>query len=331
MGYRAIGCIVTLILSLLATPLAAETPPAGTVPHIGWLRQGPLSEPLREAFRQGLRDMGYVEGQNLIIEYRFHEGQAERLRDLAAELVRLRVDALVTNATAATAAARDATQTIPIVFGGVGDPVGSGFVASLSRPGGNITGVSGQVADLMEQSFQLLKEVAPGATRVAGLITVPTLDDPIITPFVQAMQEAARSVGVQLHILHVPDPPNDLERAFATLADQPADALYILTNPQFRAYRSQMVELVAKSRLPAIYATRDYVDAGGLMAYSADVLEQQRRAGNLVGKILHGAKPADLPVEQPTKFKLVLNLKTAKALGITMPPSLLLLADEVIR
>jgi putative ABC transport system substrate-binding protein len=239
-----------------------------------------------------------------------------------------------TTRTATTAAARDATQTIPIVFGGVGDPVGSGFVASLPRPGGNITGVSGQVTDLMEKSFQLLKEVVPGATRVAGLLGGASLDDPIIKPFVKAMQEAARSVGVHLHLLHVPAPPNaleDLERAFATLAHQPADALYILTDPILDTYQRQIVDLVAKSRLPAIYPTPAYIAAGGLMSYQADLVELQRRTGNLVGKILQGAKPADLPVEQPMQFKLVINLKTAQALGLTIPPTLLFQADEVIR
>jgi putative ABC transport system substrate-binding protein len=334
MWRSSIGVIVTLALVILVAPFAADAQPAGKVARIGWLRQGALAEPSRllDEFRQELRDMGYVEGQNLVIEYRFNEGKAERLRDLAAELVRLKVDVIVTIGTPPTAAARDATQTIPIVFGGVGDPVGSGFVASLPRPGGNITGVSGQVTDLMEKSFQLLKEVVPGATRVAGLLGGPNLDDPIIKPFVQSMQEAARSVGVHLHILHVPDPPNaleDLERTFASLAHQPADALYILTNPILDTYRRQIVDLVAKSRLPAIYSTRGYVVAGGLMSYQA--FDLNRRTGNLVGKILQGAKPADLPVEQPMKFNLVINLKTAQAMGLTIPPTLLFQADEVIR
>ncbi|MBI3325658.1 MAG: ABC transporter substrate-binding protein [Nitrospinae bacterium] len=236
MKRRTIGLITTLALVILVGLFAADAQPAGKVPRIGWLRQGALAEPTLDEFRQGLRDMGYVEGQNIVIEYRFNEGKAdlELFRDLAAELVRLGVDVIVTNGTPPTRAARDATQTIPIVFGGVGDPVGSGFVASLPRPGGNITGLSGQTTDLMEKSFQLLKEVVPGATRVAGLMGGPALDDPIVKPFVKSMQEAARSVGVHLHILHVPDPPNDLEdleRAFAALAHQPAEALYILTNP----------------------------------------------------------------------------------------------------
>jgi putative ABC transport system substrate-binding protein len=334
MRRSVIGLITTLVLVILVALLAADAQPVGKVPRIGWLRQGSLAEPsqIRDGFRQGLRDLGYVAGQNLVIEYRFNEGKAELLRDLAAELVRLRVDVLVTNGTPPTAAARDATQTIPIVFGAVGDPVGSGFVASLPRPGGNITGVSGQVSDLMEKSFQLLKEVAPGATRVAGLMGGPNLDDPIVKPFVQAMQEAARSVGIHLHILHVPDPPNDLERAFAALAHQPADALYILSDPILQAHHlRQIVDLVARSRLPATYSSRVYVDAGGLMASQANSFEQHRQAGNLVGKILQGAKPADLPVEQPTKFKLVINLQTAQELGLTIPPTLLFQADEVIR
>ena len=218
MRLHTVGCVVTLALAILVAPLAADAQPAREVPRIGWLRQGVLTEPsqIRDGFRQGLRDMGYVEGQNLVIESRFNEGKAALLRDFAAELVRLRVDVIVTNGTAPTAAARNATQTIPIVFGGVGDPVGSGFVASLPRPSGNITGVSGQVSDLMEKSFQLLKEVAPAATRIAGLSRGP-LDDPLVKPFVQSMQEAARSVGVHVHILEVLDPPHDLERAFATL------------------------------------------------------------------------------------------------------------------
>jgi putative ABC transport system substrate-binding protein len=321
-------------LVVLVAPFAAEAQRTSKVPRIGWLRQGALPESslFLNEFRQGLRDLGYVEGQNVVIEYRFNEGKEERLRDLAAELVRLRVDVIVTNGTPPTEAARDATQTIPIVFGGVGDPVGSGFVASLPRPGGNITGVSDQTTDLMEKSFQLLKEVVPGATRVAGLLGGRSLDDPIVQPFVQSMQEAARAVGVQLHILHVPSPPNaleDLEGAFASLAHQPADALYILASRILETYRSQIVDLVAKSRLPAIYPSRGYVVAGGLMSY--DAWDVARRTGNLVGKVLQGAKPADLPVEQPMKFRLVINLKTAQAMGLTIPPTLLFQADEVIR
>ncbi len=320
MKRRIIGLIVTLALVILVAPLAADAQPAGKVPRIGWLRQGPLNEPLRDAFRQGLRDVGYVEGQNLVIEYRFNEGNVELLRNLAAELVRLRVDVIVTGATPTTAAARDATQTIPIVFCAVGDPVGQGFVASLPRRGGNITGVCLQGCDLIEKSFQLLKEVAPAATRVAGLTSAANLDDPLAKPCVKAMQEAAQSVGVRLHILQVPDPSNDLERTFAALTDQRADALFILGDVVLLPYRRQIVDLVDKSRLPAIYTTRAYVVAGGLMSYEANRFERHRRTGNLVGKILKGAKPADLPVEQPTKFELVINLKTAQALGLTIPP-----------
>jgi putative ABC transport system substrate-binding protein len=275
--------------------------------------------------------MGYIEGQNLVIEYRSGKGALEPLPALAAELVRLPVDVLLTTGIAATLAAKEATSTIPIVFNAVNDPIGMGLITSWAKPGGHITGVAAAGLDFNAGKLvELLKEVVPAATRVAVLVDPDNPVWRIVRP--KMLQDALQGSGVHLHFLEVRQPtPEALERAFATLAQEGVEALYIGGDRSFDPYRTQLVELVAATRLPAIYADAPYVQVGGLMAYNVDWTVMLRRAGIMVGKILGGAKPADIPAEYPTKFRLTINLKTAQALGITIPPSLLLLADEVIQ
>ena len=284
-------------------------------------------DPAVEDFRQGLRDLGYVEGQNLRIEYRYAEGNEERLHDLAAELVRLQVEVIVAGGSAPTRAAQHATRTIPIVMNS-GEPVGLGFVASLARPGGNITGMSNFSADLPGKQLELLKEVVPQSARVA-VLTNPV--HPSHGPELEHLAVAAKELGVQLHVvpLHSPD---EVGGAFAALTREGAEALVVLGEPLLiDRIISAIVDLAAQHRLPAIYRWRIQVQAGGLMSYGPNEPAIRRRLAYYVDRLLKGAKPADLPVEQPTKFELVINLKTAQALGITIPPTLLFLADEVIR
>jgi putative ABC transport system substrate-binding protein len=327
MWYSAVGSIVTLMLSLLAVPLATHAQPAGKVWRIGYLGLAG-SEEIPEAFRQGLRELGYVEGQNIVIEYRSADGKFERLPDLAAELVRLPVDVMVTPGNPETLAAKAATSTIPIVFAGAVDPVDGGLIASWAQPGENITGAAGAGMEggLMKQ-LELLKEVVPAATRVAVLLP---LDTPLYGVAVQHAQAAAQRLRLDLYLMAIRDPATELERAFAALARERVDAFFGLVSA-FTRHRTQIVELVAASRLPAIYNNRLFVETGGLMSYTPDREALRRRAAIMVGKILGGAKPADIPAEYPTKFHLALNLKTAKALGMTILPHLLVLADEVIQ
>jgi putative ABC transport system substrate-binding protein len=327
-----IGLLVTLTLSCLVGPLAAEAQSAGNIARIGVLDLGhssPAAVELQRAFRQALRELGWVEGHNLAFESRWSAGDRDQLRDLAAELVRLKVDVITATGASAIRAAQQATRTIPIVMLGTTDPVGSGFVASLARPGGNITGVSTLQADLTLKRLELLKEAIPGLSRVT------VLGDTISRGTIRAMiseqkAQVERALGVQLHLLEVPD-PSAPEPAFAAITQARADALMVLPSQQLGAYATRIVDLVARSQLPAIYPAREYVEAGGLMAYARDRAEEFQRAAAYVDKILKGAKPADLPVEQPTKFLLVINLKTAQALGLTIPSHLLFQADEVIR
>ena len=324
MWCSAVGCIITLTLSLLAAPLTVTAQPRSTVPRIGILT--PAAEaatPLWEAFRQGLRDLGYVEGKNIVLEYRFAAGQNERLPALAAELVHLQVDLMVTNGVAAAQAAKDATQTIPIVMATGGHVV----VASLARPGGNITGLSLMVPELDGKRLELLKEVLPHVSRVAVL---QHAGNPVSPAALRAIEATAHGLGLQLHALAVRH-PDELDSVFAAMTREGAEALIVLADAVFWNHRTRMVALTAQHRLPAVFDAREFADAGGLMTYGPHVPDNYRRAAVYVDKILKGAKPADLPVEQPMKFELVINLKTAKALGMTMPPSLLLLADEVIR
>jgi putative tryptophan/tyrosine transport system substrate-binding protein len=280
-----------------------------------------------EAFRQGLRELGYVEGKNIVIEYRHAEGQVDRLPALAAELVRLKLDAIVTSGPQPVRPMREATATIPIVFAFDDDPVGSGFVASLARPGGNITGLSTQGAELIGKQLALLKEIIPKLSRVAilGSSTRPGTAQ----AFMEA-QLAAPALSVQLQYLEVAD-PKDIEIAFQAATQKRADAVVILGSPLLNSHRTQIVELAAKSRLPATYSRPEYVEDGGLMTYGANINDLFRRAATYVDKILKGAKPADLPVEQPKKFEFIINLKAAKQIGLTIPPNVLARADRVIR
>jgi putative ABC transport system substrate-binding protein len=271
------------------------------------------------------RELGYVEGQNILIEGRYYGDRSERLPALAAELVRLKVDVIVAGAPPAPEAAQRATATIPIVMANHPDPVGSGLVASLARPGGNVTGLSSLTPELVGKRLQLLKEAVPGISRVA-VLSNPTI--PTVRLDLRAAEVAARSLKVQLQVLEA-RAPSDF--ASAAMTKDRAGALIVLGGPMFFGHRTRIVELAAQSRLPAMYGQKEYAEAGGLMAYGVNTRESFGRAATYVDKIPKGAKPGDLPIEQPTKFDFVVNLKTAKALGLTIPPSLLLRADEVIR
>ena len=331
MWFRGVRLLMTFILSLLTTPLATHAQQATTVHRIGRLLSGSSSSDrhLVEAFRQGLRDLGYVEGQNLVVEYRYAEGSQERLPALAAELVQLQVEVIVAGGSTTIRAAQHATRTIPIVMAGTGDAVAAGFVASLAHPGGNITGLSDLSADLPGKRLELLKETVPQSVRIA-VLTQPVA--PLPAPWLHDLTVAAQTLGVHLHVVEVRQ-AEELASAFAALAQARADALLVVADTLvLNRQRARVVaDLAAQHRLPAMYNWREYVDAGLLMSYGPSQLDMQRRAAVYVAKILKGAKPADLSVEQPTKFELVINLKTAKALGITVPPALLLLADEVIQ
>jgi len=327
MGIRTLA--ITLALGILATPIAAEAQVPAKVPRIGFLASySPTNNAhFLEAFRQGLRELGYVDGQNIAIEYRFAEGRPERLPALAAELVRLKVDVIVTGGPPAPEATKQATSTIPIVFAVTGDPVAEGLVASIARPGGNITGLASIASETVGKQLELLKEVVPKVSRVAVLQNPSNHGHPFV---LRQAEGAARALGVQLHIVQARTPP-EIEAAFAAMRSQRAGGVLILRDQLFLTQRTQIAALAAKSRLPAVYGNREYAEAGGLMAYGASTPHMYRRAATYVDKILKGAKPADLPVEQPMRFELVINLKTAKALGLTIPQSILIRADEVIQ
>jgi len=318
---------LTLALWLLAAPLVAEAQQAATMPRIGVLRPGLPFDPYVRFLNEGLRELGYVEGKNLAIEYRWAHGRPDRLPTLAMELVRLNVDLIVVGGTVATRAVQRATNTIPIVMAAVGDPVRSRFVERLARPGGNITGVTLFQMGLGERRFALLKELVPAATRVG------VLQNPHAEPESKALwaetEAAARAAGVQLHRVEA-GAINELATAFAAVREAGVDALLVLPDPLFTGVRGRIVDLAAKSRVPTMYEAKEFVVAGGLVSYAPSLADQFRRAATYVDRLLKGAKPADLPVEQPTKLELVVNLKTAKALGLTIPQSLLLRADEVI-
>jgi putative tryptophan/tyrosine transport system substrate-binding protein len=320
--------LLTSVAGALAAPLAAEAQQAGSR-RIGYLESSspsPARLQLLEAFRQGLRELGYLEGKNIVFESRFGEGKPDQIRRFAAELVELKVDILVTSGTPATGAAKQATRTIPIVMTQLADPVGSGLVASLGRPGGNVTGLSTQDADLGGKRLELLLQVVPRVSRLAQLVDETSTGTVLIGKGTKA---AAASVGVQLQSLGVRE-KGELDGAFAAMKKARADALIVESSSMLFAWRERLAELALKNRLPTMFAQRQYAEAGGLMAYSADFSDLYRRAATFVNKILKGAKPGDLPIEQPTKFELVINLKTAKALGLTIPPSLLARADQVI-
>jgi|SRR5262245_14706848 len=324
------GLLVTLALSLLVAPLAVDAQPTTKVPRVGYLSLG-STDPVRlrrfEAFRQGLRELGYMEGQTIALEPRWAEGSYEGYPTLAADLVRLQVDVIVAVGGAATQATQQATRTIPIVMSVVIDPVGSGLVPSLARPGGNVTGLSMMAPDLVGKQLELLKEVVPNVSRVA-LLWNPA--NPGSAPQVREAEAAARALGVQLHTLEV-RVPQEIDSAFAEMSKERAGALVVLADGVLTNQRIQITERAAARQLPAVYPQREYAEAGGLMVYSANPLDLERRAAVYVDKILKGAKPGDLPVEQPTKFQMILNLKTAEALGLTISPTLLFRADEVIR
>jgi len=279
-----------------------------------------------EAFRKGLRELGYVERENLSIEYRFAEGRPDQLPALAADLVRLKVSVIVTEGTTATRFAKEATSTVPIVMAQDPDPVGTGFVASLARPGGNITGLSNLRPDLSGKRLELLKDTVPRLTRVAILATAAT---PGTAQTVKETELAAGTVGVQVSDVEVAA-AKDIDMAFRAASSARTDAVLVLASPIFLSHRGEVTDLAMKHRLPAMYYTMEFVLGGGLMSYGASALDLFRRAASYVDKILKGAKPSDLPVEQPTKFEFAINLKTATALGLTIPQSLLQRADQVI-
>ena len=326
-----LGCIVTLTLSILVASLPAEAQKATKVYRIARLFGGfppPEPTPGMKAFQQALSDLGYVEGQNLVIEWRWAEGSQERVRDQATELVRLQVDVIVAVEAAATRAAQHATQTIPIVMAATSDPVGEGFVTSLGRPGGNITGLSYLSAELPGKRLEILKETVPKSVRIAVLAN-PAFE--MYETWMHNLTVAARALGLHLHVVELRR-ADELDSAFAAMTQAGADALLVLSDAGLiNSLRVRIADLAIKHRLPTMYDFKWIMEAGGLMSYGPSLLDLQRRAATYVDKILKGAKPADLPVEQPTKFELVINLKTAQTLGLTIPPTVLFQADEVIR
>jgi putative tryptophan/tyrosine transport system substrate-binding protein len=332
MRASSIVLVVTLALGLLMAPLSPKAQSPSKVPRIGWLSLGAPSPPnpyLRDAFRQGLRELGWVEGQNIAIESRYAEGEPDRLPDLAAELVRLKVDVIFAGNPFEAWAAKQATRELPIVIVAIGDAVGLGLVASLARPDGNITGLSEQYTDLVVKWLELLKEAVPQASRV-GALTLPHFWSVQSEPW-EALQQAAKTMSVMLQRVEIHE-PSEFESAFARMTQEHVEALLVLPHPIFFTHRTRLVALAAERQLPTIWGPfREFVDAGGLMAYGPSLRDQYRRAAYFVDKILKGAKPADLPVEQPTTFELVINLKTAQALSLTVPPALLFQATEVIR
>jgi putative ABC transport system substrate-binding protein len=325
--------ITTIGLSVLAKPLAARAQQPTKTARIGFLITAPIESPEFRAtvdpFRRGLRDLGYVEGRNLVIEYRSADGKQERFPSLANDLVRLNVDLILAGSTPHARAAQQATRTIPIVVPVMGDPVADGLVASLARPGANLTGSTFLGPELVPKRLELLKQTLPKASRVAALWHPSAFGEQTMRNMLEETEAAARRLGVQLQLVRV-GAPGELDRAFSTLTTGRADALVVFPSAMLFTERRRIVALTTKHRLPAMFNAREYAELGGLMAYGANVADLFRRAATSVDKILKGAKPADLPIEQPTKFELVINLKTAKALGLTIPPSLLQRADQVI-
>ena len=319
--------IKVIVGSAGAWPLAAGAQQTGKLPTIGFLGNSSSIESQRvAAFVQRLRELGWIDGRNLAIEYRWAEGRNERYAEAAAELLRLKVDIIVTVATPATLAAKQATTIIPIVFGAATDPIGTGLVQSLARPGGNVTGLSNQISDTSGKKLEFLREIVPSLRRLAILANP---GNPAVLLDVVETQAAARKLGLEVTTSEVRR-AEDITPAFDALVEAHADALYVCTDPLLNTYRVRVNTLALAARLPTIHGLREYVEAGGLMSYGPNLPDLLRRAADFVDKILRGAKPADIPVEQPTKFDLVINLTTAKALGLTVPQSLLASADEVI-
>jgi putative ABC transport system substrate-binding protein len=322
--------LIALVGGAIACPVGVRAQQqAGKMPRIGYLGvTSPSDRPsLLDAFRQRLRELGWVESQNIVIDYRYAEGRVDRLSDLAAELVRLKVGVIVSLGTQGVTAAKNATETIPIVMIAVRDPVGTGLIASLARPGGNVTGVSGYAGlESVAKQLEMLKEIVPKIRRVA-ILSNPT--NAYHQLAIKEVNVAARTLGVQLQLLEARG-PNEFDGAFAAMDKERVGALLVLSDVIFSSHGTRLADLAARSRLPAAYGVREIVEAGGLMSYGPSFLDLYQRAATYVDKILKGAKPADLPVEQPTKFELVINLKAAKALGLEVPPLLIAQADEVI-
>lgn len=331
MRRTAAALVPVLALGFLTAPLVATGQPAGKVHRIGPLPSGTReqAQPFYRVFEERLRELGWIDGRNVVFEYRHAEGNVQRFPDLAAEIVRLKVDVIVSATTMGIAAARGATGTIPIVMVAGVDPIGFGFVASLARPGGNVTGLTFDVGpEQLGKRLELLKEVVPGVTRVAVLRN-PAL--PTAALYWDALREAAGRLGVTLQSVEVRG-PEETEAAFATMVRGRAGALFVITDPAWMiAHAGRLTALAARHRLPASYQTRELVEVGGLMSYGVNLHDLFRRAAGYVDRILRGAKPTDLPVEQPRKFELVLNPRAAKALGLTIPPSVLVQADELIQ
>jgi len=319
---------VTGVGAVLAAPFAAEAQQAGKLARIGFLSLSSGPTPSMD-LAPGLRELGWIEGQNIIIEYRWAANRKDQLTAMAAELVRLKVDVIVTSTTLAALAAKQATATIPIVVTFIADPVGSGLVASLARPGRNITGVSTLARGLVSKRLELLKAVAPGSDRVGVLWQPDVLGERTMRDLVEETKVAGRTLGLQLQFAEARR-ADDLEQAFSTVSKARVGGLLVFPSPMLFEARASVVAHAAKSRLPAVYAWRAAVDVGGLMSYAPNFQDMYRRAAVYVDKILKGTKPGDLPIEEPTTLELVINLKTAKALGLTIPPSLLLRADQVI-
>jgi putative ABC transport system substrate-binding protein len=320
---------VALGAMLLVPSLTAEAQQSTKIPRIGIVTAQPLSavSVRHESFRRGLRELGYVEGKNIVIEHRSAEGNSDRLHALMAEIVRLNVDIIVSYGSTTTGAAQKATSTIPIVMAQDTDPIGNGFVASLARPGGNITGLSSLAADLSGKRLELLKEILPKLSRAA---VFGTSTNPGNTQSLKETELAAGAFGVKLQYLDILG-PKDIETAFQAARNGRADAIFVLRSPVLNSHRTQFTQLAVKSRLPAIYPTSEFVEAGGLMVYGVNNTDLDRRAATYVDKILKGRTPADLPVELPIKFEFIINLKAAKAIGLTIPPNVLVRADRVIR
>ena len=323
---KSVFCVALSAL-LFALCVPAQAQQTGKIPRIGYISGSPPNSERTDAFRLGLRELGHVEGKNIVIEWRSAEGKLDRLPALAADLVRLKVDMIVTPGATSTRAAKEATSTIPIVMTQDPDPIGNGFVASLARPGGNITGLSNLNRELSGKRLELLKEVVPKLSRVAvfGTSTFPGN-----AQNKKETELAAGALGVKLQYLDVLG-PKDIDAAFRGASKGRAEAVLAMGGGVLNSLRAQIVELAAKSRLPAIYFFREFVEDGGLMSYGVSLTDLDHRAAVYVDKILKGAKPADLPVEQPTKFEFIINLKAAKQIGLTIPPNVLARADKVIR
>jgi putative ABC transport system substrate-binding protein len=324
---RLIGLVVVMTLNLLLAPLAVDAQPSERVYRIGMLER--TSKTLNAAslngFLRGMQELGYVEGKHFVIEYRSADGLDERFPELAADLVRVKVDLIVTRGTQAILATKNATNTIPIVITGAGDPIAQGIVASLARPGGNITGLNPMVTELYPKRVELLRALVPKAVRIAALCN---MSSPAVPPAWKEVERAARSLGIEAQLFDVRK-TGDLGPAFEGAVKQRADGLVVALDTLTQANRQLIVELAGKHRLPAVYASSEFF--GGLVTYGGNYADVYRRAAAFVDKIFKGAKPADIPMQQPTQFELVVNLKTAKALGLTIPPSLLLQADHVIQ